>query len=36
MIGGWTELFFRERLLGSSAVAAGAMTDGTAALVATA
>lgn len=36
MIGGWTELFFRKRLLGSSMAAAGAMTAGTAALVATA
>lgn len=36
MIGGWTGLFFRKRLLGPSAVAAGAMTAGTAALAATA
>lgn len=36
MIGGWTELFFRKWLLRSSMAAAGAMTAGTAALVATA
>ncbi len=36
MIGGWTELFFRERRTGASTAAAGAMTVGTAALAATA
>lgn len=36
MIGGWTELFFRKRMTGPSAVAAGAMTVTTAALAATA
>jgi len=36
MIGGWTELFFRARRPGPSAVAAGAMTLGTATLAATA
>lgn len=36
MIGGWTELFFRRRLLATSAAAAGAMAAGTAALAATA
>ncbi|WP_230481568.1 TspO/MBR family protein [Sphingomonas sp. Leaf21] len=36
MIGGWTELFFRERRIGTSTVAAGTMAVGTAALAATA
>lgn len=36
MIGGWTELFFRERRTGASTVAAGAMAAGAGALVATA
>ncbi|MHA6723900.1 TspO/MBR family protein [Sphingomonas sp. RS2018] len=36
MIGGWTELFFRRRETGSSALAAGAMAVGTGALVVTA
>jgi translocator protein len=36
MIGGWTELFFRERRTGASTAAAGAMALGTTALVATA
>jgi benzodiazapine receptor len=36
MIGGWTELFFRQHMLRSSMAAAGAMTAGTAALAATA
>lgn len=36
MIGGWTELFFRRRLLGSSTAAAGVMAAGSAAYVATA
>jgi benzodiazapine receptor len=36
MIGGWTELFFCKRLLGTGTTAASAMTVGTAALVATA
>ncbi len=35
-IGGWTELFFRRHLLGSSAAAAATMTAGTMALVAVA
>jgi len=35
MIGGWTELFFRERALASSAAASGAMLATTAAYVAT-
>jgi benzodiazapine receptor len=36
MIGGWTELLLRKRLLGTGTTAASAMTVGTAALVATA
>lgn len=36
MIGGWTELFFRQRKLGPSAAAAGAMLAGGVAYVATA
>jgi tryptophan-rich sensory protein len=36
MIGGWTELFFRERRTGASTAAAGAMAAGAGALVATA
>lgn len=36
MIGGWTELFFRERRTGASTAAAGAMALGTTALAATA
>jgi hypothetical protein len=36
IIGGWTELFFRKRLLGTGTMAASAMTVGIAALVATA
>lgn len=36
MIGGWTELFFRERRTDAGTVAAAAMTGGTAALAATA
>ena len=36
MIGGWTELFFRERRTGASTAAAGAMAVGAGALVATA
>lgn len=36
MIGGWTELFFRRKRLGASAVASGAMVVSGAALVATA
>lgn len=36
MIGGWTELFFRRHRTGSGAVAAAAMTAGTAALAGTA
>lgn len=36
MVGGWTELFFRRRALGVSTAAAGVMTLGAAALVATA
>lgn len=36
MIGGWTELFFRERRTGASTAAAGAMAIGTTALAATA
>ncbi|UAK25529.1 TspO/MBR family protein [Sphingomonas nostoxanthinifaciens] len=35
MIGGWTEIFFRERALASSAAASGAMLATTAAYVAT-
>jgi benzodiazapine receptor len=35
MIGGWTEIFFRERALATSAVASGAMLATTAAYVAT-
>ncbi|WP_241490694.1 TspO/MBR family protein [Sphingomonas sanguinis] len=36
MIGGWTELFFREQRTGASTAAAGAMALGTTALAATA
>lgn len=36
MIGGWTELFFREQRTGASTAAAGAMALGTTALTATA
>ncbi|MDY0958404.1 TspO/MBR family protein [Sphingomonas sp. CFBP8993] len=36
MIGGWTELFFRERRTGASTAAAGAMAVGAGALVSTA
>ncbi len=36
MIGGWTELFFRKRQTGPSALAAAAMAGGTTALAATA
>jgi 2-polyprenyl-6-methoxyphenol hydroxylase-like FAD-dependent oxidoreductase/tryptophan-rich sensory protein len=36
MVGGWTQLFFRERKLGASAVASGAMVASSAAYVATA
>jgi tryptophan-rich sensory protein len=36
MIGGWTELFFRRKSTGASAVAAGAMAGGRMALAATA
>ncbi|MHB8283345.1 MAG: tryptophan-rich sensory protein [Caulobacteraceae bacterium] len=36
MVGGWTELFFREKRLGASAVASGAMVASSAAYVATA
>ena len=36
MVGGWTELFFREKRLGASAAASGAMVATSAAFVATA
>ena len=36
MVGGWTELFFREKRLGASAAASGAMVATSAAYVATA
>jgi tryptophan-rich sensory protein len=36
MVGGWTQLFFREKRLGASAVASGAMVASSAAYLATA